>query len=282
MINHSPASVLMPFHVYSQKTVHLEFSLVRGFNSETTELKSKELLRHHFLAKNHGKTCKSSTVEIWNLCASCGSAAAVDAVELCEAQFFLAQRIALFFVEAKCGRKIREKGTQPCHNVAFCFEGDNYGRWQGRQGTEVFLKPFDPLCCTSKAFATGVVQFFYSSVQANGGYGKGGRVMVGCRFRHKISRKRDDWGGWKHEREDGHKGGPILRWSPMITYGSPWLAPDATTPMRMMRMMRQVQVEAVGPKRNAMVWWLGSTWRCHGKGSTWYLDVLGTCGLRVL
>lgn len=97
--------------------------------------------------------------------------------------------IALFLVEAKCGRKIREKGTQPCHNhVAFCFierRGDNYGRWQGRQGTEFFLKPFDPLCCTfkdSKAFATGVVQFSCPSVQANGGYGKGGRVMAGCRF----------------------------------------------------------------------------------------------------
>ena len=36
-------------------------------------------------------------------------------------------------VEAKCGRKIREKGTQPCHNVAFCFEvtimgGDRGGK----------------------------------------------------------------------------------------------------------------------------------------------------------
>lgn len=66
-----------------------------------------------------------------------------------------------------------------------CFllhRGDNYGRWQGRQGTEFFLKPFDPLCCTSKAFATGVVQFSCPSVQANGGYGKGGRVMGGCGF----------------------------------------------------------------------------------------------------
>ena len=40
----------------------------------------------------------------------------------------------------------------------------------------------DPLCCTSKAFATGVVQFSCPSVQANGGYGKGGRVMAGCGF----------------------------------------------------------------------------------------------------
>lgn len=144
MINHSPASVLMPFHVYSQKTVHLEFSLVRGFNSETTELKSKELLRHHFLAKNHGKTCKSSTVEIWNLCASCGSAAAVDAVELCEAQFFLAQRIALFFVEAKCGRKIREKGTQPCHNVAFCFEVTIMGGDRGGKALKSSWSPSIP------------------------------------------------------------------------------------------------------------------------------------------
>ena len=103
---------------------------MRGFSSERTELKNKELSRHRFLAQ---KTCKTSTVgfEISvHLVAQPRPSMPWNCVKL---SFFLAQRIAVIAVEAKCGRKIREKGTQPCHNVAFCFEvtimgGDRGGK----------------------------------------------------------------------------------------------------------------------------------------------------------
>ena len=187
MINHSPASSLMPCHVNSQKTVHLELSLVRGFNSETTELKSKELLRHRFLAKKHANP---QLLDSKSLCILWLSRGRRCRGIVWSSGFFWAQRIALFFVEAKCGRKIREKGTQPCHNVAFCFierRGDNYGRWQGRQGTEFFLKPFDFLCCTfkdSKALLRVLCSFPARPCRQMEAMEReaGCRVMAGCGF----------------------------------------------------------------------------------------------------
>lgn len=157
--NHSPASVLMPFHVYSQKPVHLELSLVRGFSSERTELKNKELSRHRFLAQ---KTCKTSTVgfEISvHLVAQPRPSMPWNCVKL---SFFLGTEDCTVFCWSEMWKKDTRERNSTMSQCCFLLRGDNYGRWQGRQGTEFFVKPFDPLCCTfkdSKAFATGVVQF---------------------------------------------------------------------------------------------------------------------------
>lgn len=127
---------------------------------------------------------------IRNLCASCGSAAAVDAVELCEAQVFFGHRGLHCFllkrnVEERYARKELNHVT-----VAFCFierRGDNYGRWQGRQGTEFFLKPFDFLCCTfkdSKALLRVLCSFPARPCRQMEAMEReaGCRVMAGCGF----------------------------------------------------------------------------------------------------
>ena len=278
-------------------SIHKKQSLVRGFDSETTELKSEELLRHSFLGKkrknmqnpqllwlSRGRRCRGivwSSVFFWHRGLHC---------------FLLKLDLNRLSWSEMWKKDTRERNSTMSQSCWFLLHrGDNYGRWQGRQGTEVFLKPFDPIPCAVhlKRLLRVLCSFAARPCRQMEAMEReaGCRVMAGCGFSSVVDPFQDFVTGFLENDMTEVAGSMKERtvtkagqfyddhiWSHMITTAWTWRhyanaddADDATGSSRG-RWPKE--------KRNGLMARLNVEMSRKG----WYLvlEVLDTCGLGVL